>query len=108
MSDTRLDDAEAMRNLWDETDVLARETARLAVASGRLRALTRRFASSYVFIPIEDPRALLVQPGIAPEPCDAVQDARRGIEDAITALDFAFKPSTTPNRPVQGKALSEL
>lgn len=108
MSDTRLDDAEAMRNLWDETAALARETRRLTDAAERLSVLTRRFASSYVFIPIEDPRPLLVQLGAALDLCDAVAEARRGIEDAIKALDFAFKPSTTPNRAVQAKALAEL
>lgn len=108
MPDTRLDDAEAMRNLWDETDVLARDAQRLSEGARLLSVLTRRFAASYVFLPIEDPRALLVQLGGVLDLCDAIHRARANIEDAVRTLEFAFKPGLAANNTVQGAALKEL
>lgn len=108
MADTRLDDAEAMRNLWDETGALVSTAEQLAAVARRLSVETRRFARSYVFLPIEDPRPVLLELGAALELCEGVQRHRALIEDAVQSLDFAFRPSREGSREIQGRALIEL
>ena len=108
MADTRLDDAEAMRNLWDETGALVDKADQLRTVARRLCKETRRFARSYVFLPIEDPRPLLLELGAALELIDEIQRRRALLEDAIRSLDFVFQPNRGGNREIQARALAEL
>ena len=108
MDHTRLDDAEAIRILWDSVVILARDAARLGDVAGQLTHTIRRFAETHVAGETDDPRQLLRALGAAAELCDAVNAARQGLEEAAAALGFAFVPNPSPHPLIAAQELAEL
>ena len=108
MSETRLEDAEAIRILWDDTVVLARDARQLTEATDALTHTLRAFAAAMVEGEPVDPRALLAALGVTAALCDAVVRARRGMEESASALGFAFVPNPSPHPVIQAQELAEL
>lgn len=108
MKSARLDDAEAVRILWDYSVVLAREARRLTETADALTHKVRAFASGIVEEKPPDPRPLLEALGAAASPCEAVRGARDGLEEAASALGFAFVPHPSSHPLVQAQELAEL
>lgn len=105
---TPLEDAEALRNLWDDVDSLARDSRRLSDATARLTHTVRRFAQTYVTGTPDDPRHLLTELGVVLELVTAVDLLRSGLEDAIGSLGFALVPKAQPHAALQDRALLAL
>ena len=108
MHDTRLDDAEAVRLLWDTAVVMAREARLLTETTDRLTHKIRAFAAEMVEDRPIDPRELLAELGAVAALCEGVRGARGGMEEAASALGFAFVPNASPHPLVQAHELAEL
>lgn len=108
MSETRLDDAEAVRILWDDTTALARDARRLTETADGLTHTLRAFAASMVEGGPCDPRALLGALGATASLCEAIATTRRGMEASASALGVAFVPNPSPHPMVQAQELAEL
>lgn len=108
MDTTPLEDAEALRNLWEDVERLARDSRRLADATARLTHTVRRFVQTYVAGTPDDPRHLLGELGAVLELLGAVDLLRSGLEDAIGSLGFALVPKAEPHAALQERALTAL
>ena len=108
MEETRLDDAEAVRLLWDTAVVMAREARLLTETTDRLTHKIRAFAAEMVEARPIDPRELLAELGAVAALCEGVRGARGGMEEAASALGFAFVPNASPHPLVQAHELAEL
>lgn len=108
MTEARLDDAEAVRILWDSVVVLARDARGLTETADRLTHQVRAFAGGLVNGAPGDAKGLLMALGAAAERCEAIQRARCGVEEAASALGFAFVPNPSPHPLVQAQELNEL
>ena len=104
----RLEDAEALRILWDDAVALARDAERLTHAAGRLTHTIRRFSELYVGDQPSDPRHLLQELGAVLELCLAIDGARMGMEDSSSFLGFAFVPHPDPHALIAPRAREEL
>lgn len=108
MEETRLDDAEAVRLLWDNCVVMAREARRLTERTDGLTHTIRAFAAGLAQDRPVDPRELLAELGAVAALCEGVRGARAGMEEAASALGFAFVPNASPHPLVQAHELAEL
>ncbi len=109
MSDTPLlEDAEAIRMLWDNTLVFDTQANQLAGLTGRLIHTVRRFAQGVVDDQPEDPRELLTELGAALETGIALERTQAGLAEALSSLSFAWSPRPPESEPVQLAALRSL
>ena len=108
MENVRMEDAEAIRNLWDEVEALARDARRLAELAAGLTHTVRRFAETYTADRPADPRPLLLEVGGALELCQAVDSARSGMEDAMFSLVVALVPRPDPHARIEARARESL
>ena len=107
-----LEDAEALRLLWDNVltlDHLARQHADLA---GRLTHTVRRFAETVV-LPQEpagaaDPRHLLLELGAVLELGNALERTQGALEEALGSLSFAWAPNPARVEEIQTRELTAL
>lgn len=105
---TRLEDAEAMRLLWDDAVAMARDARRLAEAAARLTHTLRRFCELHVQDQPNDPRYLLAEYGAVLELCLAIDGTRIGMEEAASFLGFSFVPKADPHPLIEPRAREEL
>lgn len=108
MSTAQLDDAEALRNLWDETTALAHDARRLADLTQRLSFTTRRFSQTWLDGAPDDPRHLLTECGALAELVMSVDRATRGVEECLEALGFVCVPRPPSDPQLDRTARAEL
>ena len=108
MENVRMEDAEAIRNLWDDVEAMARDATRLATVTARLSHAVRRFAEGYTRDQHPDPRPLLLEVGGALELCRAIEGSRSGLEDAMFSLVVAFVPHPNPHPAIEARARESL
>lgn len=108
MEHTHLEDAEALRSLWDDVEILEREARLLRDAAARLTHTVRHHAQTWVAGSPGDPRHLLLEVGAALERCTTIDLVRAGIEDALSSLGFASLPNPSPHPRVAERATLEL
>lgn len=108
MDENRLEDAEALCTLWDESAALARDSRRLAAAATRYTAAVRALAARVSQGQPADPRAMLSELGAVLELLDTLIATRVGVEEAADTLGVAFVPNPCPHAVVQARALAAL
>ena len=108
MESTRLEDAEALRNLLDDVEILERDARGLLDAAGRLTHTVRHYCRASLGDQPGDPRQLLLELGAALERCADVDRRRAGIEDAIGSLGFAAVPNPDPHPLLSQRAETAL
>lgn len=104
MESTRLEDAEALRNLLDDVEILEREARGLLDAAGRLTHTVRHYCRASLGDGPADPRHLLLELGAALERCAAIDARRAGMEDAVGSLGFTAVPNPSPHPAIQARA----
>lgn len=104
----RLEDAEAIRELWEATLRLDQQSRQLGRITGELTHLVRRFAVSVVEEQPEDPRELLCALGAALEVGLTLEHTQSALAEALSSLSFAWSPRGPESERVQAEALASL
>lgn len=108
MDPTRLEDAEALCMLWDESSSIAVNARRVAATATRLHHRLRSFASGVMVQEPEDPRLLLGEIGAVLENLDELIASGAALKEAAESLRFAFVPHPDPHPALQEKATDAL
>lgn len=108
MDSSRLEDAEALRNLWEEIEAMARDAQRLSGVTARLTHTVRHAVKAYTEGRKSYPRRLLLEIGAALELCRAIDEERGGLEEAMGSLVVSFAPHPSAHAGIEAQARESL